>query len=148
MSIKTQEAHMKTLAELLAHDLGYLYGERESGPNGAKKDFLSKGRAFLAALGRDLGFQTQKVSVNPAGIAVSGEVTLNGTWPSGGGLYVSFAQMAFSDAVLLYREAEDGTQRFKQNHFIDRRWLAQGDYAALLAKLMELRKERAHGRAA
>lgn len=43
MSVKSQENNMRRLANLLSKDLGYIWGERESGPNGAKKTFLNLG---------------------------------------------------------------------------------------------------------
>ena len=45
---------MRKLAELLSHDLGYIWGEKEGGPNGDKKVFLNTGKAFLRALAKDL----------------------------------------------------------------------------------------------
>ena len=55
MSIKSQEGHMRQLALLLTSDLGCIFGERESGPNGSKKAFLNVGKVFLRALAKDLG---------------------------------------------------------------------------------------------
>ena len=46
MSLQSQMKNMKLLAGYLSQDLGYIFGERENGPNGAKKDFLATGRAF------------------------------------------------------------------------------------------------------
>ena len=43
MSIKSQEGHMRQLALLLTTDLGCIFDERESGPNGSKKAFLNVG---------------------------------------------------------------------------------------------------------
>ena len=54
MSIKSQEGHMRQLALLLTTDLGCIFGERESGPNGSKKAFLNAGKVFLRALAKDL----------------------------------------------------------------------------------------------
>ena len=78
MSIKSQQQNMKTIHGLVSQDLGYIHGERESGPNGAKKQFHTKSAAFLRALGNDLGFKEFKVTKNYGGIAVSGEITLMG----------------------------------------------------------------------
>ena len=50
MSIKSQEGHMRQLALLLTTDLGCIFDERESGPNGSKKAFLNVGKVFLRAL--------------------------------------------------------------------------------------------------
>ena len=57
MSIKSQEGHMRQLALLLTTDLGCIFDERESGPNGSKKAFLNVGKVFLRALAKDLGLQ-------------------------------------------------------------------------------------------
>ncbi len=54
MSVKSQQANMRRLAQLLSKPLGYIYEERESGPNGAKAEFHAKGRPFLRALAKDL----------------------------------------------------------------------------------------------
>lgn len=72
MSIKSQEGHMRQLALLLTTDLGCIFGERESGPNGSKKAFLNVGKVFLRALAKDLGLHEVTVSANSGGIAVSG----------------------------------------------------------------------------
>lgn len=138
MSIQSQVKNMKMLAELLNRDLGYIPGPRESGPNGAKKDFLSKGRAFMRALAHDLELAEKKVTVNPAGIAVSGDVSLCGSWGGGNKIYIVLEQLPFSEAVILYRE--DNGIGLEQNHFIDRRWLARGDYSSLVEKLLQMRK--------
>ena len=72
MSIKSQEGHMRQLALLLTTDLGCIFDERESGPNGSKKAFLNVGKVFLRALAKDLGLHEVTVSANSGGIAVSG----------------------------------------------------------------------------
>jgi hypothetical protein len=92
VSIKTQRANMQTIHDLISKDLSYIYGERESGPNGAKKQFHTKSAAFLRALGSDLGFNYFKVTNNHGGIAVSGEITLMGMWNEGNGLYLQLAE--------------------------------------------------------
>ena len=92
MSIQSQKKNMKTIHGLVSQNLGYIFGERESGPNGAKKQFHTKSAAFLRALGRDLGFQDYKVTNNYGGIAVSGEITLMGMWSEGNGLYLQLSQ--------------------------------------------------------
>ena len=76
MSIKSQEGHMRQLALLLTTDLGCIFGERESGPNGSKKAFLNVGKVFLRALAKDLGLHEVTVSANSGGIAVSGTCSL------------------------------------------------------------------------
>ena len=84
MSFQSQEANMRRLAELLSHDISYIWGERECGPNGDKKTFLNVGKTFLRALGKDLGLRDVKVVSNAGGIAVSGECTLIGMWEDSG----------------------------------------------------------------
>ena len=70
MSVKSQESNMRRLSMLLSHDLSFIVGERECGPNGSKKAFLNTGKAFLRALARDLGLHDVTVSANSGGIAV------------------------------------------------------------------------------
>ena len=84
MSIKSQEGHMRQLALLLTSDLGCIFGERESGPNGSKKAFLNVGKVFLRALAKDLGLHEVTVSANSGGIAVSGTCSLYGMWEDRG----------------------------------------------------------------
>ena len=103
MSVKSQESNMRRLSMLLSHDLSFIGGERECGPNGSKKAFLNTGKAFLRALARDLGLHDVTVSANSGGIAVSGECTLIGMWETGG-IYVCLYQSAGGgNDVLLYR---------------------------------------------
>lgn len=102
MSVKSQASNMRRLSMLLSHDLSFIGGERECGPNGSKKAFLNTGKAFLRALARDLGLHDVTVSANPGGIAVSGECTLIGMWETGG-IYVCLYQSAGGgNDVLLY----------------------------------------------
>ena len=139
MSLLSQIANMKALASLLSNDLGYIYGERESGPNGEKKAFLSRGGAFLRALGKDLGFEVCKVHTNKAGIAVSGEVYLDGMWDTNG-LHLCLEQM-FDKNVLLYRTiASFGDSRGGRNHFITLDELRLADYAGLVLTLLDLKE--------
>lgn len=136
-----QEILMRRLGELLSHNLGYIHGERESGPNGEKKEFLDKGKWFLTQLGADLGFTEMKVSKNPAGIAVSGEVTLMGMWSEGNGIYVKFMEPILDNCTVLYRQI--GHMRdFSggQNHFLLNLRLQTGDYALLMKTLQSLDK--------
>lgn len=84
MSIKSQEGHMRQLALLLTTDLGCIFDERESGPNGSKKAFLNVGKVFLRALAKDLGLHEVTVSANSGGIAVSGTCSLYGMWEDRG----------------------------------------------------------------
>jgi len=141
MSLKSQEYNMRRLVELLSRNLSYIYGERESGPNGAKKAFLNTGKTFLRALAKDLGFKEAKVSSNSAGIAVSGECYLYGVWDDGG-LYFCLEQPPIGDDVLLYRTIQDiNDHRGGSNRFISLRELRQMDYTQLLARFEAFRKE-------
>ena len=146
MSVKSQEAKMKKLAELLGHEPGWLSGSYQC--EGLKRTFLNTGRAFLNALGHDLGLREQKVSVNPAGIAVSGDCTLIGMWENGG-IYVCLSEPCCGDLALYYRTVrhmKDYTGG--HNRFIRRSDLAAMRYEDLLALMRRLRKEDSDGNAA
>lgn len=145
MSIQSQEKNMQRLAELLGQDLSYIYGEKESGPNGAKREFLLKGRAFLRALAKDLGFRESNVSSNKAGIACSGEVYLYGMWGDENGLLVMLEQMTGVGACVLYRSIKDIKDRAPGggNHFISLREFSTCGYEALCAKLRGMNREAA-----
>ena len=142
MSIKTQKAHMKSLSNLLLQDLGYIFGERELGPNGAKKDFMRKGALFMRALAKDLGFAECNVRVNKAGIAVSGEVYLHGMWGEGNGLFIELSQMRIKDACILYRTISDiDGNKSGCNQFLSVAVLSGCDYESLLNTFLAYRKE-------
>lgn len=149
MSHKSQEKNMRKLAELLDRDLSYIWGERESGPNGAKKQFLNTGTAFLRALGKDLGLRDAKASSNPGGIAVSGESTLMGMWQTNG-LYVQMSQPCSGrENVVLYRTIRHSKDYSGgHNNFLTLRDLAEMSYLDLLFTLAALREEGCHERAA
>lgn len=140
---------MRKLADLLGRDLSYIWGERESGPNGDKKVFLNTGKVFLRALAKDLGLRDVSVSSNPGGIAVSGECTLMGMWRTNG-LYVQLSQPCFDrERVLLYRairHSKDYTGG--RNLYLTRMDLAEMSYPDLLFTLAALREESTHERAA
>ena len=149
MSFKSQEANMRRLAELLSHDLGYIWGERECGPNGDKKTFLNVGKTFLRALGKDLGLRDVKVVPNAGGIAVSGECTLIGMWEDSG-IYISIQQpYCMGQDLLLYRTVRH-IKDYKggYNNFVGRRELSRMSYAELLNRLLALRKVVSYERAA
>ncbi len=151
MSEKSQQANMKRLAQLLSKSLGYIYGERECGPNGAKAEFHAKGRAFLRALAKDLKLREYKVHSNYAGIAVSGEVYLYGMWSEGNGLMASLEQPCVGNDVVLYRRIQnmnDHSGRMSTNHFISLTALHSEDYHMLLGRLLRLRQEAGYERAA
>lgn len=145
MSVQSQEKNMRKLAELLSHDLGYIWGERESGPNGDKKTFLKTGKTFLWNLSKDLKLRDAKVSVNPGGIAVSGECSLIGLWNDGnGGIYVQLSQSSFDrENVLLYRRVQSiSDSTGGQNNFVSLNVLQRAYYPWLLDTLSAVRKER------
>lgn len=149
MSHKSQEKNMRRLAELLGQDLSYIWGEKENGPNGAKKQFLNTGRTFLRALGKDLGLRDAEARSNPGGIAASGDCSLIGMWQTNG-LYVHLSQPCFDrERVLLYRtvrHSKDYTGG--RNLYLTRRDLAEMSYPDLLFLLASVREEGAHERAA
>ena len=133
MSIKSQKKNMKTIAELVSQDLGYIYGERESGPNGAKKQFHTKSKAFLRVLGNDLGFREFTVTNNYGGIAVSGEITLMGMWNDTHGLYLQLSQSVTRSRDFLYRYI----RHMKDYSGGDNQWIpcslfADGEYEFLI----------------
>jgi hypothetical protein len=140
MSLKTQRDNMKTISKLIAGNLSYIYGERESGPNGEKKQFHTKSAAFLRTLGSDLGFKECKVRNNYGGIAVSGEITLIGMWSEGNGLYLQISQPVTLHRDFLYRHithmkdySGDRIREIPCGIFSD------GEYEKLLDMLLALR---------
>jgi len=148
MSLKTQTANMKALAELLSQDLGYIFGERESGPNGAKCLFHSKARAFLTGLRKDLGMVGWNIRTNKAGIAVSGEVTLRGLWKLGNGLRVEISQDLMSNHVLHYGPINDiNGHASGLAVYVSLDTLRQANYAQLILDLLAF-KEDYHGQSA
>jgi len=149
MSHRSQEKNMHKLAGLLGRDLSYIWGEREGGPNGDKKVFLDTGRAFLRALGKDLGLRESTVSANPGGIAVSGDCSLIGMW-QGNGLYVQLSQPCCDrERVMLYRTVRHSRDYTGgRNLYLTRRDLEEMSYSDLLCVLAALREEGAHGCAA
>lgn len=141
MSMQSQKKNMKIIHSLVSQNLGYIFGEHESGPNGAKKQFHTKSAAFLRALGRDLGFQECKVTNNYGGIAVSGEITLMGMWSGGNGLYLQLSQSAMGWQSFLYRQIsymKDYTG--ERNQWLPVELFASGKYVELMDILLALRK--------
>ena len=139
MSDKTQEKKMRTLAELMGHEPGYLTGAYEY--PGPKRTFLNTGRAFLRALAKDLSLTDYKVSVNPAGIAVSGDSTLIGMWETNG-IYIDISEFLGAKAALLYRTVRHMKDYVGgQNRYIRRSELTVMGYRELLNLLSALRKE-------
>ena len=71
-----------------------------------KNQYLKVGRSVLTAIAKHLRLIEYKVSVNKAGIAVSGDITLIGLSANGKGIYVNFSSpMLFggSPANFYYR---------------------------------------------
>ena len=149
MSHKSQEKNMRRLAELFSQDLSYIWGENESGPSGAKKQFLNTGRTFLRVLGKDLGLRDAEAHSNPGGIAVSGDCSLIGMWQTNG-LYVQLSQPCCDrERVLLYRtvrHSKDYTGG--RNLYLTRQDLAEMSYPDLLFLLAAVREEGGYERAA
>ncbi len=142
MSVKSQENNMRRLADLRGQNLSYIWGEKESGPNGAKRTFLNVGRAFLRALAKDLGLRDAKITSNAGGIAVSGECNLYGMWDEGG-IYICLSQPACGGGnVLLYRSIRGlGDHKGGYNHWLKREDLRDYSYNRLLSALLTLKKE-------
>lgn len=141
MSIQSQKKNMKTIHGLVSQNLGYIYGDREAGPNGAKRQFHTKSAAFLRGLAMDLGLNPFKVTNNHAGIAVSGEITLMGMWAEGNGLYLQIAQSVTNRQEFLFRHIshmKDYTG--SPNQWISYDLFADGNYEKLLGTLLALRK--------
>lgn len=149
MSVKSQEANMRKLADLLSQDLSYIYGKKESGPNGAKRTFLHVGRTFLRALAKDLGLRDYKITSHTEGIAVSGSCTLMGSWEEGG-IYICLSQfMGSKERVMLYRtirHMKDYTGGY--NRWLSQNALAVYTYEQLLSSLTALRRDQGYERAA
>jgi hypothetical protein len=141
VSIKSQQANMKTIYGLVSQDLSYIHGTGEGEPSGAKKQFLTKSAAFLRALGNDMGFMEYKVTTNPGGIAVSGDVTLMGMWSEGNGLYLQISRSATRRQEFLYRvinHMKDYTGG--ANQWLSYSSFASGEYENLMGTLLALRK--------
>jgi len=150
MSIKSQQNNMHRLHELLSRDLSYIWGERESGPNGAKKTFLNVGKVFLRALAKDLGLRDAVVKSNAGGIGVSGECSLYGMWEENGA-YICISQFAGGgENIILYRSIRNlrDNRRDGYNSFIRLHELESMTYEQLLDRLGSLRRDYAYGRAA
>jgi hypothetical protein len=133
MSIQTQKKNMQTIHRLVSQDLSYIYGEREDGFNGAKKQFHTKSAAFLRTLGNDLGFEEYKVMNNHGGIAISGEITLMGMWSEGNGLYFQLNQPTRPFNSFLFRSIKHmGDYSGGTNQWLPCSLFATGDYERLI----------------
>ncbi|GHU93039.1 hypothetical protein FACS1894208_01670 [Clostridia bacterium] len=140
MKKTNQQIKMARIAELLNGNLSYIHGERENGVNGEKKEFMDKSAAFLRTLGKDLGFTEMKVTKNPGGIAVSGDVTLMGMWNDGNGLYFNLSQSYLHGNPQLYRVITN----MRDFHGDRNRWLPMSvmleqDYEGMLDILLTLK---------
>lgn len=141
MSVKSQENNMRRLAVLLGQDLGYIWGDRECGPNGAKRTFLNVGRAFLRALAKDLGLRDVRIMSNPGGIAVSGDCCLYGMWVESG-LFICMGQPCCGEDVFLYRTIRNlGDHKGGYTHRLKLSDLKKLSYGQLLDILSELNKD-------
>jgi len=141
---KLQEKKMQRLYELLSGDLCYIHGEKESGPNGEKKDYLRIGKAFLKELAKDLGLADVKLGTMPGGIAVAGEISLMGNWERGNGLYVMLHQSnSFYPAPrVLYRSLHDECKATSGNNcYLESGYFEHQDYNGFLRALL-FNKER------
>lgn len=150
MSVQSQKKNMARIAELVAQDLSFIYGESEGRrPAGAKKLFLGKSRAFLRAFAKDLGFSDFHVSICAGGVAVAGDASLHGQWPDGSCAYVIIMQPSLNDYCCMYRAAkslEDSCGGY--NQFISREVFVQMDYEHVLRSIMALKGESGYVRTA
>lgn len=142
MSFKSQENNMRRLAELLSSNLSYIWGERESGPNGAKKTFLNLGKTFLRSLAKDLGLRDVRVMSNAGGIAVSGECYLYGMWQTCG-LFICISQpVCGGQNVFLYRTIRElNDHKGGYNNYIRLDELHTMSYESMMKRLMVPHKE-------
>jgi len=122
MSVNSQKRNMQAIYRLASKDFSYISGERESGPNGEKKEFLYKSASFLRVLGKDLEFNEMKVTKNAGGIAVSGEVTLMGMWGDDNGLYLQLSQSLHGNLEIMSR----GIKYMKDYSGGQNQWLPHG----------------------
>jgi len=114
---------MKRLAELVKQDLTYIGGERESGPNGAKKEYLQTGKTFLRAMAKDLGFAESKVYDMPGGIGVAGEIAMMGIWSEGNGVYVLIHEDNFTGCIMYRTIRHLGDHTGGYNRHLPHGWL-------------------------
>ena len=147
MSVQSQKRNMKAIYDLVSQDLSYIHGEREGGPNGAKKVFHTKTKAFMRALGKDLEFTEFKVANYHGGIAVSGEITLKGVWGEANGLYFQITQPLQPFNSFLYRSiAHLKDSPGGMNQWLPCSLFRSGDYEGLLEALLAMKDSPAPGR--
>ena len=140
MSYKRQEKLMERLAEFVTQDLTYIGGECESGPNGAKKEYLQTGKTFLRALAKDLDFVESKVYAMPGGIGVAGEICLMGMWGGGNGIHVYIKENDFLGCILYRKISHMKDYTGERNRFLPLDYLLYG-YGRLMSKFLELKRE-------
>jgi hypothetical protein len=146
MSVQSQKKNMQAIFNLVSQDLSYIHGERESGPNGAKKTFHLKSKAFLRTLGNDLGLKEFKVHGNYGGIAVAGEITLMGLWSEGNGVYFEIFQSISNRREFMYRHISHMKDYSGgANQWLDCRLFEAADYEAVLGMLLALRNQEEAG---
>jgi hypothetical protein len=63
-----------------------------NGQKSIKAQWLSVGASVLRAMAKELGLETFEVRKNPGGIAVTGDIYLEGHWENGHGIYVHFGE--------------------------------------------------------
>jgi hypothetical protein len=142
MSVASQKKNMLDIHRLISRDLGYLPGDRECGPNGAKRIFLTNSAAFLRALGKDLSFTEMKVATNPAGIAVSGDVSLYGMWGESNGLCLYISQPVINPPAFLYRSISSlKDYRGGANQWVSCSLFEAQDYDGLINTLLSLKTQ-------
>lgn len=141
MSNKSQELNMRRLAALLSQDLSYIRGERECGPNGAKRTFLNVGKTFLRALAKDLCLHDVTVRSNAGGIAVSGECYLYGMWENNG-IFIEISQSCYSwVGPVLYRTIRNAhDHKGGHNRYLSLNDLKKCSYNEALERFSSLRK--------
>ena len=147
MSAQSQTRNMKAIYDLASQDLSHIHGDRECGPSGAKKEFHAKSKAFLRALGKDLGFQEHKVTNNHGGIAVSGEITLMGMWGGANGLYFQISQALPPFNSFLYRSISHMNDfSGGMNQWLPCALFRAGDYDGLIEAMLAMREASMTGR--
>jgi len=110
-----------------------------------KERFRNVGKKAMVELAELLDFKEYKVSFNPGGIAVSGDLTLMGMWGEGNGAYISMNKDFPGKpwGAVLYRHIQHmrdftgGTNNYFKFELL-------GDSEALRKTITGLRKDNAH----
>jgi hypothetical protein len=82
------ERRARELAVLATKDLNAYTARAQKD----KEAYLSTGRNVLLAIARHYNFEQSKVSINRAGIAVSGDITLIGMFNERQGIYIHMSE--------------------------------------------------------